>query len=101
MNLAIPGTGSLVAGRVSGYPQLGIAVLALLASVIFGVRFVLWWFANWSRIYGSQGDPYVVMSDLWHAVRWALLGMAVFLIDWLWSLGSSLGILAESKDVKQ
>jgi hypothetical protein len=98
MNMAIPGTGSLLAGRISGYSQLVIGVLGLTGTVIFGMRFIVWYLRNWSRIYGSQSDPYAVWGDLWHMLRWALVGIGVFLIAWLWALSSSLRILAESRE---
>jgi hypothetical protein len=70
---------------------LGLAGLAL--SVIFGVRFIAWYIANWPRLSGDQADPFVALHELWLAVRWPLLGIGVFLIGWLWALFSSLDIV--------
>lgn len=98
MNMAIPGAGSLVGGRVAGYPQLVIGLAGLALTVFFGGRFIVWCLMNWSRIYGSQADPYAVWGDLWRMLKWALAGIGTFLIAWLWALGSSLGILATSKE---
>ena len=44
-NLALPGSGSLLAGRISGYAQLALGLGGLLMTVVFGLRFMLWYFA--------------------------------------------------------
>lgn len=92
-NLALPGSGSLVAGRRSGYPQLALAALGLILSMIFGLRFIYWFFANWSRLHQPSADPVAALGEMWQVLRWALLGLAVFLASWLWALGTSLRIL--------
>jgi hypothetical protein len=101
MNMAIPGTGTLLSGRVVGYAQLVIYFLALTLTLIFGLRFIIWCLNNWSRIYGDQSDIYNTWSEIWQKLKWALVGIGTFLISWVWALASSLAILAESKEVKQ
>ena len=92
-NLALPGSGSLVAGRRSGYAQLALAVLALILSMIFGLRFMVWYLANRARSQEPSTDPIAFLVEAWLVLRWALLGLGVFLVGWLWALGTSLGIL--------
>ncbi len=92
-NLALPGSGSLVAGRRSGYPQLALAGLGLVLSMIFGLRFIFWFFANWSRLHQPSTDPFAALGEMWLVLRWALLGLGVFLVSWLWALGTSFRIL--------
>ena len=89
--------GSLVAGRASGYAQVTFAVTGTLLTMIFGVRFVVWYLANWSRFNGAQSDPLGSLQELWLEVRWALGGIAIFGIGWLWALGTSLNIVRESR----
>jgi len=96
-NLALPGFGSLLAGRVSGYPQVVLGLVGLILTMIFGVRFILWYVANWSRFSGPEADPFGAMGEMWRVVRWALLGMGIFFVGWLWSLFTSLQILAAAK----
>src|SRR2546425_4585484 len=96
-NLALPGFGSLVAGRVSGYPQVALGLLGLVLTLVFGVRFFYWYAANWSRFQGAQADPFAAMGEMWRVVRWALLGMGIFFIGWLWALATSLQILRAAK----
>jgi len=96
-NLAVPGSGSLLAGRFSGYPQLALAVGGLLLSLIFGVRLAIWALANWSRLHQPETDPLTNLAEFWMAVRWPLLGIAVFAAGWLWALGSSMLILSAAR----
>ena len=96
-NLAVPGTGSLVAGRITGYFQFLLTLIGFALTLYFGSKFILWYLTK-----GSQGQPYPEdvgerFQELWIRMRWALLGMAVFLAAILWALSSSIGILLESK----
>src|SRR5216684_5746226 len=79
-NLALPGMGSLVAGRASGYAQAALAVIGTALTMIFGVHFIVWYLANWSRFYGSQSDPLGSLEELWLKLRWALAGIAIFAV---------------------
>src|SRR3954468_8343306 len=92
-NLALPGSGSLAAGRRVGYPQLMLAALGLFLTMVFGARFFLWFFANWSRFSDQTADPVATLSEMWHALKWAALGIAVFLASCIWALVTSLSIL--------
>ncbi len=97
-NLALPGMGSLVAGRVSGYAQAALALAGMVLTMIFGVRFIVWYIANWSRLVGQQSDPLGTLGELWLELRWALAGFAIFAIGWLWALATSWGIVREAKE---
>ena len=92
-NLAMPGVGSLVAGRRSGYAQLALALLSLSGTLFFGVRFFSWLTANWSRVYQAEGDPVTTLLEMWQALRWAVFSIAAFLVSWLWALATSFFIL--------
>ena len=96
-NITLPGSGSLVAGRSSGYGQLLLALAGLLVSIIFGLRFILWQLANWSRFHGPDVDPFAVFPEVWLHIRLALLGLAIFFIGWFWALMTSLAILDASR----
>ena len=96
-NLALPGTGSLLAGRVSGYGQLLLTLIGFTMSFIFGVRFLLWQFSNWTRLHSAEADPYEALLESWPHLRWALLGLGIFIISFLWALITSLGILASAR----
>jgi hypothetical protein len=95
-NLTLPGIGSLMAGRKIGYVQAVLAFGGMGLTIVFGIPFIYWCLANWARLYGDQADPVTSMVELWTHLRWALLGFAVFVIGWLWALGTSCLILNTS-----
>jgi len=99
-NLALPGFGSLVAGYVAGYAQAALGIGGLILTTVFGVRFITWYIANWSRFYGAQADPFAALSDMWPALRWALLGIGLFISALLWSLATSLQIMRVAKNAE-
>jgi hypothetical protein len=86
-----------MAGRPVGYPQalLGLGGMAL--TLLFGVRFLYWSFANWSRLHGPQTDPLAALGEMWLVLRWALLGIGVFLLGWFWALATSLQLVSAAK----
>ena len=92
-NLALPGSGSLIAGRRSGYVQLALAAISLVLTLFFGVRAILWFLANWSRLNAPSADPFESLKEMWHVLKWAVLGIGLFLVAWLWALATSLWIL--------
>ena len=92
-NLALPGSGSLLAGRRSGYSQLVLAMAGLLVITIFGLRFILWALGNWSRLHAPDADPVESLLEIWVHLKWALLGFGIALIAWLWALMTGLSIL--------
>ena len=96
-NLALPGFGSLLAGRVVGYVQVAISLAGFALTTLFGIRFMVWYFGNSAHIQQIQADPEIYFHEVWLQVRWALLGMGLFLVAWLWALMSSLGILASAR----
>jgi hypothetical protein len=96
-NVALPGSGSLIAGRAAGYAQLALAGGGLAWTMVFGARFVLWYVANWSHMNDPMADPLATMAEFWQAVRWPLLGIAGFGAGWLWALATSLAIVREAR----
>jgi hypothetical protein len=96
-NLALPGSGSLLAGRVSGYAQLTLAFAGLILSVSFGIRFIVWCLANWSRLNDSNADQVAALDEMWLGLLWPLLGIAVFALGWLWAVATSLRIVLAAR----
>lgn len=97
-NLALPGSGSLAAGRAVGYAQLVLALGGMALSIIFGLRFIFWYVANYGRLQGTNADPFASLQETWRVLRWALSGIAVFALGWCWALGSSIGILQSAHE---
>jgi hypothetical protein len=93
----MPGFGSLVAGRKSGYAQAALMMVGLVVSLVGVGRAFAWYSANASHFQDPQGDPLSNFAQMWLAMRWALLGIAIFGFGWLWALMTSLAILGEAK----
>src|SRR5215471_10406385 len=72
-NLALPGSGSLVAGYASGYAQGILAVGGMIVTTAFGIPLMFWAVSNWSRLFQDQSDPFWALTELWTRLRWALL----------------------------
>ena len=96
-NLALPGFGSLMAGRKVGYPQAALTVVGFVLTMWFVVRFGIFVFKNWSALYGEQADPLQTLVEIWRAARWSLLGMVFFAISMLWAIGTNAKILRSAK----
>jgi len=92
-NLVLPGFGSLMGGNKAGYPQAALCLAGFFLTTVFGIKFVLWGVHHWSELRNPEGDPVETLTNLWLACRWALLGILLFGLSWLWALLTSLGIL--------
>jgi hypothetical protein len=97
MNLGVPGSGSLMAGRIVGYPQLFLMAAGMIISMIFAGKFLTWFFANWSRLQNPSNDPMEMLVEIWQAVKWPLAGLALFGFAWLWALVTGFSILVQAK----
>jgi hypothetical protein len=96
-NLAMPGTGSLAAGRRSGYIELLLSFIGVVLTLVFGTRFLIWFAKNWGSLHNQDADPFATFSGTWVAGRWAFLGIFIFLIAILWSLVTSMQILRSAR----
>ena len=87
--LVLPGLGTIIAGRRTGWLQ------AALALVGFGLNIAWagWFFAG---LLGSAELPEEINAH----VGLALAGVVLFLVAWFWALGSSLQILREARTTK-
>jgi hypothetical protein len=99
-NLALPGFGSLLAGRVSGYPQALLCIVGLLMTMVSGARFIFWYIVNRSALADPQ-DPVAGLELLWAHVKWPLLSIGLFGVAWVWSTMTSVQILHEAKRAEQ
>ena len=91
----MPGSGSLMAGRRVGYFQLALSVVGFAATFIFGGRFVLWYLAHYQHLQQIQMDPGQYFSEIWGPLKWALLGIGLFVLALLWGLVTSMFILSQ------
>ena len=96
-NLAVPGLGSLVAGRKVGVLQMILYLSGFVITMVSGIRFVEWSLAHWSEYHGPDADPITALVAMWQHVRWPFLGVAMCVLAWLWSFITSRSLLAETK----
>jgi len=96
-NLALPGSGSLVAGRAVGYAQLIVTLVGMGISLVSGWQFIVWYIHNWNRLQPLYADEVLsILQEIWMHLRWPILGFSVFLIALLWGLITSMQILSKS-----
>jgi hypothetical protein len=96
-NLALPGSGSLVAGRWIGYPQLILAFIGVGISLATGIQLILWFLSHWKTLANQTDDPVDYFIQVWSVFKWPLAGLAIFGISLIWATMTSLVILAETK----
>jgi hypothetical protein len=91
-NLALPGAGSLAAGRAVGYWQLAAAFSGMILTLAAGIPFVQWALTR----NDSASDPLESLLELWRHVRWPLAGIGLFAAAILWALTTSLAVLSRA-----
>jgi hypothetical protein len=74
---------------------LSLAGLALTS--VFGIQFVVWYVSRSASANQLDDQAGMDFGEFWLHLRWALLGVAVFLTGWLWALATGLHILARAK----
>lgn len=97
MNLVIPGGGSLLAGRRVGYLQLILCGMGFGLTLIFGLKFVMWSLQHWAELRDPSADPMENLRTIWYGCRWALAGLGLFGMAWIWALLTSMGILRAAR----
>jgi hypothetical protein len=93
-NLALPGAGSLAAGRAIGYAQMALSFGGFILSVVAGIPMIEWAVSNWSRMTDSSGDPGTMLSDLWRHARWPLFGIVLFVVALIWSAATGMKLVS-------
>jgi hypothetical protein len=94
-NLALPGAGSLAAGRAIGYAQMVTAFGGFIVTLLTGIPMIRWCLSNWGQLSDSQGDPAMLLNLLQHAF-WPLVGIGVFVIAIIWSAATGLRLIAQA-----
>jgi hypothetical protein len=96
-NLAVPGLGSLVAGRKVGLLQMALYLSGFAITMVCGLRFVDWSLVHWSEYHNPNADPIKTLVDMWQHARWPFLGVAMCLLAWFWSWQTSRSLFAATK----
>jgi len=93
-NLAVPGSGSLAAGRAVGYFQMALTLIGFIMTLVCAAGFFHWYFANANYIAQlQQDDPGAALQLFWHAMRGSLCGVALFVFALVWAGITSLQIV--------
>jgi hypothetical protein len=95
-NLALPGAGSLAAGRAIGYVQMTLAFAGLILTVLTGIPMIEWCLSNWTRLTDPLSDPSDLLLDLWQHALWPLAGIGLYAIGILWAAATGLQLLAQA-----
>ena len=97
-NLAMPGFGSLLAGRSVGYGQIPFTVIGFALSLIGVIRAFAGLVSNWPHLQQLQADdPTGYFIEMWSLLRLPVMGVALFFFGMLWSLLTSLSIMAQAR----
>ena len=91
-NLALPGSGSLIAGRWIGYFQILLALIGLGVSLVAVVQVFIWYIHNHARLNDSS-DPFAGLAELFHQLLKPVGGIAIFAVAILWAVVTSWSIL--------
>jgi hypothetical protein len=93
-NLAVPGSGSLVAGRAVGYFQMGFYLLGFVISILGAANVFRWYLANPDLLNQPTSDnPFGGLEGLWSVMRWAILGIGFCVFGLSWALVTSFQIM--------
>lgn len=98
-NLALPGTGSLLAGRPSGYWQLLLALGGMVLSLVTFLTSLAWIIPHWPQLYGDDADPSMAF-ELMLRLKWPIIGIGLWVLSLIWGLATSQAILRESKEAE-
>jgi hypothetical protein len=97
-NLALPGAGSLAAGRAVGYAQMAMAFAGLIVSLVTGIPMIEWCLNNWARLQDTGSDPFGPLLELWLHLRWPLTGIGFFVFAILWAGVTGMQLLAGASE---
>ena len=92
-NLALPGAGSLAAGKAVGYAQLALSTVGFVISGVSCAIAIRWFLLSGSAAAG--GDPTIFLIELWRHLRWPMAGVGIFLIALLWAVVTGYQIMSD------
>jgi hypothetical protein len=96
-NLALPGSGSLVAGRAVGYFQMFIYLGGFIISILGAISFFHWYLAHQdSMVQPTNDDPFGGIVELGQHVGLALLGIVLCVFALSWGIVTGMQIMRAS-----
>ena len=94
-NLALPGSGSLAAGRAVGYAQLAAAFASMVFTAVASIPMIQWALSG-GLTQAPLDDPSQNFLNLWIHVRWPLASICFFAAVIFWATMTSRDILAKA-----
>lgn len=91
-NLALPGFGTVMAGRKVGYFQLGLSVLGVICFTVFLTYAIPHLGELLQQLSNPTDDPDAALEFLAHWLPWmavAFAGIILCVTAWCWALGTS------------
>jgi hypothetical protein len=96
-NLALPGSGSLAAGRAVGYAQLAAAFASIAFTGVASIPMFQWALSGGlTTPQTAMDDPSQNLLDLWIHMRWPLASICFFGVVIFWATMTSRDILAKA-----
>jgi len=96
-NLALPGSGSLVAGRTVGYFQMAFYLAGFIISVVGAAGFFHWYLTHLNSMTPStDDDPFGSIVEFWQHLRWALLGIGLCVFSLSWAIVTGMQLMKAS-----
>lgn len=106
---ALPGSGTLTAGRRIGYAQAALALIGFGPMILLSLRMLVavyhlqqaaGEFGSFAEIFDEVSLRLRHVPQAWGFYFWiGVPGLCLFTLGWLWALVSSLGILLEAYSV--
>jgi len=93
-NLALPGSGSLAAGKSVGYYQLALATVGFIIVILTGIHLLEWTMKNGNNLNQTPEESLDSLAALWHELRGPLAGLGIAAAAILWAGITSLQILS-------
>ena len=95
-NLALPGSGSLAAGRAVGYAQVAASFASMVFTAVVSIPMIQWALSGVLTAQSPLGDPSQNLVDLWIHMRWPLASICFFGAVIFWATMTSWDILAKA-----
>jgi hypothetical protein len=104
-NLALPGFGTVMAGRKVGYLQLGLSVLGVICFTVFLTYAIPHLGELLQQLSNPTDDPDDALDFLAHWLPWmavAFAGIILCVTAWFWALGTSVkGVRGTAKSERR
>jgi hypothetical protein len=97
-NLALPGAGSLAAGKAIGYLQMTMAFAGMVITLLAGIPMIEWCLSNMARMRDPSSDSLSVFLELWRHARWPLAGICLYAIGIIWAAATGLQLVARAPE---